>query len=111
MVGDSLPLPEDINVSSFRNVIFTGDLEFRMMDEVHKFSDNENPLHSSKVSSFDKIYVVSFVLRLLLIMFFFAFILMDQRMMFSKQQYLKKSLLISGLAGTSDVIQSYNVLC
>jgi hypothetical protein len=40
-VGASLPSPEDGSRSSFRNVVFSGYIEFRAMDKVHKPDDSE----------------------------------------------------------------------
>jgi hypothetical protein len=40
-LGVSLSLPDDGKRSSFRNVVFSGCLEFRTMDKVYKLSDSE----------------------------------------------------------------------
>jgi hypothetical protein len=40
-VGASLPLPEDGNRISLRNVVFSRYLEFRTMDKVQKLGDSE----------------------------------------------------------------------
>jgi hypothetical protein len=40
-VGVSLPSPEDGNRSSFRDVVFSGYLEFQTMDRVLKLSESE----------------------------------------------------------------------
>jgi hypothetical protein len=41
-VGVSFPSPEDVNRSSFRNVVFSSYLEFLMKDTVHEPSDSQN---------------------------------------------------------------------
>jgi hypothetical protein len=41
-IGVSLPSPEDVNRSSFRNVAFSSYLELRKMKKGHKSSDSDN---------------------------------------------------------------------
>jgi hypothetical protein len=46
-VGVSLPSPEDRNRPSFRNVVFSSNLELRTMDKDHKSGDSEHYTPSS----------------------------------------------------------------
>jgi hypothetical protein len=46
----SLPSPEDVNGSSFRNVVFSSYLEFWTMDKVQKSSDSEGSVYWSHVN-------------------------------------------------------------
>jgi hypothetical protein len=54
-VGVSFLSPEDWNRSSFRNDVFSSDLEFRTIDKVHKHSDSElsDQLHNQVFSAGD----------------------------------------------------------
>jgi hypothetical protein len=47
-VGVSLPSPEDGNIYSFGNVVFSSDFEFRTVDEVHKPRNSECYVPSSE---------------------------------------------------------------
>jgi hypothetical protein len=51
-VGVCLLSPEDRNISSFRNVLFSIYLEFRTVDKVHKPSDSKCYILSSEQCRF-----------------------------------------------------------
>jgi hypothetical protein len=51
-VGASLPSPEDVKRPSFKNVMFSSYLEFRMMDRAHNLSDCEYYTPSSEYLRF-----------------------------------------------------------